>query len=440
MHKTGTNTNGTKYIVVANTVNTTYNDFISFAPMQVMFNRLYKNESSQEGGTLLQLRNLIDRRNISRNISGKFNAGLDFLLLIATCHIIAAALHFFGMSDRDAVPTLNAISSEVLRQPLTVRRKEFLDRVGRLVDRYIIASDYNVLVQSQLPSPLQKSSSLPLLIQGDNPHATRVVMDHSYATPQRAAQPQQKKRRQLPSFLRSLADEPHTSPNIMSKSPDGVFNYAAAVLNDCLLLMELRDAIHEGDGDRIIRIWKFMLVYYRSGNHTNYALEAFHLQCMVNAVATPRVAHQLTWSRVVNTRGGPGNNIPIDLHNERLNRILKNSIGDMGANVSEKAIVKRSKSLKGVIDILDAFDSDTEINPSSSHHSMPSQRKDEDTVLEQLLKTKVFDYTPGRKHKSFSSILPNVSGHINAAKFFQWLQEQKQKMLKQKELAELFGH
>ena len=75
-----------------------------------MFKRLYKNESSQESGTLLQLRNLINRRNISRDISGNFNAALDFLSLVTTSHILAAAMHFFRMSSRNDVPTLNEYS------------------------------------------------------------------------------------------------------------------------------------------------------------------------------------------------------------------------------------------------------------------------------------------------------------------------------------------
>ena len=34
------------------------------------------------------------------------------------------------------------------------------------------------------------------------------------------------------------------------------------------------------------------------------------------ALATPRVAAQITWSQVVNTRGLAGHNIPVDLKNE----------------------------------------------------------------------------------------------------------------------------
>ena len=42
------------------------------------------------------------------------------------------------------------------------------------------------------------------------------------------------------------------------------------------------------------------------------------------------------YSRVVNTRGGCGNNLPVDLQMEHFNRILKDAIIGVGANVTEK--------------------------------------------------------------------------------------------------------
>jgi L1 cell adhesion molecule like protein len=90
-------------------------------------------------------------------------------------------------------------------------------------------------------------------------------------------------------------------------APDGVFNYASAILNDGLLLLEFKDAIREGDGPRILRCWKVFLMYFQYAKHKNYQLEAFHLLAQVSAAASQRIAHQLTWSCVVNTRGGEGN-------------------------------------------------------------------------------------------------------------------------------------
>ena len=153
------------------------------------------------------MRNLLNRRNVSRNTSGKFHASLDFLSLVTTCHILAAAMHFFGMSSRSDVPTLNAIPLEILK-PTDICRKIFNDRISRLVDHYIIATEYNSLLLAQLPSPLRTVTTLSVTTSS-NPHADRVAAEHSYALFTQAPVPshqQQHRKRQLPSFLQRLGE------------------------------------------------------------------------------------------------------------------------------------------------------------------------------------------------------------------------------------------
>ena len=102
-----------------------------------------------------------------------------------------------------------------------------------------------------------------------NPHALRISLEHSYGS---SLPPRQEiRRRVLPSWLQTQSVP---SQEVMQASPDAVFNYASAVMNDGLLLMEFRDAIHEGDGERILRCWKFMLLYYFATGHSKYAVEA----------------------------------------------------------------------------------------------------------------------------------------------------------------------
>lgn len=48
-----------------------------------------------ERGTMMQLRNLVNRRNVHMNITGHFNAAVDFFQLVTECHILAASLAFF---------------------------------------------------------------------------------------------------------------------------------------------------------------------------------------------------------------------------------------------------------------------------------------------------------------------------------------------------------
>ena len=58
---------------------------------------------------------------------------------------------------------------------------------------------------------------------------------------------------------------------------DGVHDYAKDTLVLGLLLMEFNDSIREGDGDRIIRCWKFFLPLFKSTKCTNYSIEAVTL-------------------------------------------------------------------------------------------------------------------------------------------------------------------
>ena len=48
----------------------------------VVYNRLYRGGSNHKGGTLLQLRNLINRRNVATDISGQSNEAIDFFELV----------------------------------------------------------------------------------------------------------------------------------------------------------------------------------------------------------------------------------------------------------------------------------------------------------------------------------------------------------------------
>ena len=190
-----------------------------------------------------------------------------------------------------------------------------------------------------------------------------------------------KRKRKLPDWLVKLCDEQVASDGARESSPDGVFNYGSAVLNDGLVLLELRDAIHEGDGPRIIRCWKFMLLYWWHGGHTKYTSEAIHLIGAIQATASPRIAQELMWCQTVNTRGCSGTNIPADLFLEHLNRTLKDYLNGIGSNISDSTIVHASKSLKCLLNIATRFDLLCNIRPVSIHHTRSSSKEDRDKIL-----------------------------------------------------------
>ena len=52
---------------------------------------------------------------------------------------------------------------------------------------------------------------------------------------------------------------------------DGVHVYATELLTPSLIWHGFHDATREGDGDRILRYWKFLLIVFKASNRSNYA-------------------------------------------------------------------------------------------------------------------------------------------------------------------------
>ena len=66
--------------------------------------RLYKTSSSMQRGTLFQLRNMLNRRNIYTSVKANVNAWEDFMDVITKGHILTAALEYLGMTSLDGIP------------------------------------------------------------------------------------------------------------------------------------------------------------------------------------------------------------------------------------------------------------------------------------------------------------------------------------------------
>ena len=106
----------------------------------------------------MQLRNLLNRRNVAKDITGRFNATIDFFELIVHCHIIAAALHFFGMKEITDSPKFNALPSCMSKWPVEKQWRVFSNTVGQFVDRYVIVKKFADLhPQPQVPRPVMSS-------------------------------------------------------------------------------------------------------------------------------------------------------------------------------------------------------------------------------------------------------------------------------------------
>ena len=207
-----------------------------------------------ERGTLYQLRNLINRRNVIRKVKNDMNACEDFIELVVTGHIIACAMELLGMSSIDAVPSSNIIQSadEVWMKDDEERKSILMDVASEIVDQHVDLST---------------------------------------------------------NFADSKSEESTHSP----MQPDSVYAYSCEIITLGLLFLEFKDSIREGDGDRDMRVWKYFLLLFKAAGRKNYAIEAMTMLTQYHITLPPRLAEQLKWSRFINTHGTIAHNISCDL-------------------------------------------------------------------------------------------------------------------------------
>ena len=113
---------------------------------------------------------------------------------------------------------------------------------------------------------------------------------------------------------------------------DKVKEYGIQLLGIGCFYLEFTDAIREGDGNHVLRCWRYLLPIFLGSHPTNYSFEVLNMLFQQSYTLSPRLSAELLWSRFINVHGHPGRNIPADLHMEHLNRLVKEAIRNLGAN------------------------------------------------------------------------------------------------------------
>ena len=203
-------------------------------------------------------------------------------------------------------------------------------------------------------------------------------------------------------------------------SGDCVHGYSRVLYQFASLVPLFVDAWKEGDGERILRLWKILMIHFHAERKTKYALEALRLQFQVSTLQ-PYLSHQLTWGRFVNTHRGPGRNLPCDLHNEHTNKLYKDIISNMGVNFTKAASTWSARSVSSLERLSTGFDRQTGIHPEATAHSRRSDEKDVKIVVDVLQKAKVLVVIKDRAHRMFPKFCPDPLHKLNREKMVQWI-------------------
>ena len=90
-----------------------------------------------EKGTLYQIRNLIDRRNITNKPKDIVNAAEDFVELVTVSHILTAAMSYLGMTAVNDLPSATAVPREAWMEDDDHRRRILQSISAKIVDKYV---------------------------------------------------------------------------------------------------------------------------------------------------------------------------------------------------------------------------------------------------------------------------------------------------------------
>ena len=219
---------------------------------------------------------------------------------------------------------------------------------------------------------------------------------------------------------------PVESSSSSIEESDDVFNYQCNFMDHGLLYMNCTDAIAEGDGDRIMRCWKFLLLHFYSDSQSiKYAVEALYLQLQQQALLSPRQAFRQRWNRSVNNNGGRGKNVPLDLDVEHDNNSIKEGIRKLRPNLTQAAVTRCARMLPVARGTVHSVARECSLMKRSGKHFVNTSHHDLVKLVNQLVETDALTETPGRRYKHFKGFPRSPLRDLRMGKMCQWINKHK---------------
>ena len=168
---------------------------------------------------------------------------------------------------------------------------------------------------------------------------------------------------------------------------DKVMNYGLCVIEFTVLLQQMIDTVHEGDGERLLVNMKYLLLMFKAkSNYSKYAIEGMRFITQVKCTLSQQLATRVTYGRFVNTARKKGRNLETDLAMEHTIKSTKNLINAMGANKTEASVQRATRAVSGVQQIVHSYDACSNVTPASTAHARKGADKDEQLMIADLMK------------------------------------------------------
>ena len=211
------------------------------------------------------------------------------------------------------------------------------------------------------------------------------------------------------------------STSAPSSEEDNLQRYTIVSLVLGLIVLDFNDARKMGDGERLIRLYKLILLLFKIDGRTKYSYYTYQLLCQVYYLLPEYMAHDLCYNRFVNNAGKADTNVKIDRDVEHYNKKFKLDCKDFHGKITSNSIERSSNSYQSVDEILRNFDKTAKIHSSSGQHVKLNQDEDTMKLSKQFISHRIFDIVQGRRHSTFPKYPKNIFQLVDIPELKQWM-------------------
>ncbi|XP_069125349.1 uncharacterized protein [Argopecten irradians] len=372
--------------------------------LEKLCKKFLKMDHSRNVATLAHLKLVIQRTNVNGQVKARFKAHEDFVTLAGEAYFLAHVMKKFQMSSLDDSPKHQAIPDNIhllhKQNKQNVANRVMEDIVNDIFIPFDSKSQEKSTCLLNMEMGTWRGQTETSVINnkvkvkvaiGD----TSVVLEIPKDTVQKGCSV---KLSGIEHHLK-IKEQPSQSLN---STADELQDYVVNFLQWYFIIIQLQDAIHEGDVVRTNVLLKQMIPFFYSHSClSKYFVECIDFILKTEFVLPPHYAMRVRAASFVNVRGGQGQNKAADMHKENEVKLLKDLIKGLGANKTEQSIVAISKAAPVVSSVVDNFDSMLDLKIVKSSHQKRSSKDDILAIINILQKEGLWDTSRVRSLQGF---------------------------------------
>ncbi len=414
----------------------------------MIYSRFFDGRSTIDSCMMFSDRNLINRRNVTSDVKSSYRPDRDFLEIIFQSRVIAAAKKVLGFENKAAKPTKFNLPSRMDLLKKSEKLNCLHELAGKVVDAFVFdqSSSVDAIVNTVVTEQEKENLLHQQRLTPDGRFPCRFPgCESSFKYDGKSRRNHELKHNppvqvEEPPIEITFSAQGDTHPpqasteDAEADDDDDVFNYICALLADCFLFFNFLDAIKEGDGMRLMRQYKYYMLYCKADDphSTKYSLECLYQFFLAYALLSPRDSERFTWNRFVNNHDKKGTNIPLDEATEHSNNFVKQGIKNLGPNLTETAISRICNAESPTSSIIKNLDESLKRHAKSGKHSTPSKERDLHELIKRAEEMDVFEENMGRAYtcKPFRNFKRDRLEKLDASKLHQWINNHKKNVLK----------